>query len=130
MLPCRCTLLPPAARRPITGVIVTVRQARRWSATLLDRRTGLRQALHFWIGVYKKKPERKNWWEKLVSVHVFACLHRWGRLICRHGTPTATGRRRPRLPRAEPRQQPLGRLRRRRGLPDLPPRLVPDQGAL
>src|SRR6516164_6023032 len=52
MLPCRCTLLPPAARRPITGVIVTVRQARRWSATLLDRRTGLRQALHFWIGVY------------------------------------------------------------------------------
>jgi len=35
-------------------VIVTVRQARRWSATLLDRRTGLRQALHFWIGVYTK----------------------------------------------------------------------------
>src|SRR6516162_10703422 len=57
MLPCRCTLLPPAARRPITGVIVTVRQARRWSATLLDRRTGLRQALHFWIGVYIR-PER------------------------------------------------------------------------
>src|SRR6516165_5106447 len=55
MLPCRCTLLPPAARRPFTGVIVTVRQARRWSATLLDRRTGLRQALHFWIGVYKRQ---------------------------------------------------------------------------
>src|SRR5262245_55198215 len=52
MLPCRCTLLPPAAWRSLTGVIVTVRQRRHWSATLLDRRTGLRQALHFWIGVY------------------------------------------------------------------------------
>src|SRR6516165_5770419 len=60
MLPCRCTLLPPAARRPITGVIVTVRQARRWSATLLDRRTGLRQALHFWIGVYKTSPSARK----------------------------------------------------------------------